>query len=138
VAEAYVALLKPAAHAEYLRTRCPPVNAGSDSPKMQSLSASQVHGKHSKDDIQPGRTMNTLTSSAEGGSPLSEAEHRFLQHMTTFGSDGYPIRKYGRVWIWEDCFGVKGPNTVYKTKSKGHSAIDRYLEILCDKKAGRL
>jgi len=79
-----------------------------------------------------------LNATDEAASALSEAESRFLQHMTMFGSDGYPIRKYGRVWIWEDFFGVKGPNTVYTTKSEGHSAIDRYLEILCDKKAGRL
>ena len=68
----------------------------------------------------------------------SEAERRLHQHVTMFGSAGYPIRKVGRSWHWEDSFGVPGAPTVYKTKREAVAAFERFLDILCDKAAGRL
>lgn len=68
----------------------------------------------------------------------TQAEKDFQRHITMFGSDGYPVQKYGRGWHWIDFWGVKGAPTVYKTKRAAHEAIERYLDILCDKAAGRL
>jgi len=69
---------------------------------------------------------------------LTVAESDFLQHMGRFGSDGYPVKKVqGSRWIWDECWGVKGAPTVYKTKRACVAAIERYLEVLIDKTAGR-
>lgn len=68
----------------------------------------------------------------------TEAEKAFHQHMNRWGSDGYPIQKVRGGWIWADAHGVSGAPTVYKTRREARAAIWRYLEILCDKAAGRL
>lgn len=70
--------------------------------------------------------------------PLSEAEARFLAHMCRWGSNGYPIQKVKRGWIWGEFCGVKGPLTVFKTKREAFAAVEQYIYILIDKKAGRL
>ena len=67
----------------------------------------------------------------------SEAEYRFQRHMTMWGSAGYPVRKVGRNWQWVEAFGIAGAPTVYKTKREAFAAIGRYLDVLCDKAAGR-
>lgn len=69
-----------------------------------------------------------------------QAERDFQRHMSRWGSDGYPVRKVGRGsrWIWDDCWGVKGPPVVYRTKRAAFEAVEAYLGILCDKAAGRL
>lgn len=68
----------------------------------------------------------------------SENETRFHNHMGRWGSDGYPIRKVRSGWVWDEFCGVKGAPTVYKTKRAASSAIETFLDILCDKSAGRL
>lgn len=68
----------------------------------------------------------------------TDNERRFHQHITRWGSDGYPIRKVGRGWIWEDWCGVKGAPVVYPTKREATQAIENFIDILCDKAAGRL
>jgi hypothetical protein len=66
-------------------------------------------------------------------------ESDFLQHMGRFGSDAYPVQKVsGGRWIWRECWGVKGAPTVYKTKRECVQAIERYIDVLIDKTAGRL
>ncbi len=69
---------------------------------------------------------------------LTDAENHFLQHITRYGSDGYPAQKVGRNWQWMESWGVKGAPTVYKTKRDCVAAIERYVDILLDKNAGRL
>jgi hypothetical protein len=69
---------------------------------------------------------------------LSQAESQFLNHMMMFGSDGYPVQKKGRNWFWTEFYGVKGAPTTYKTKRECVAAIELYIDILCDKKAGRI
>lgn len=69
---------------------------------------------------------------------LTKSESDFLGHMMRWGSDGYPIRKAGSRWVWEDGFwGVRAPNTTWKTKRKAFMAVERYISLLIDRKAGR-
>ena len=68
----------------------------------------------------------------------SQAERDFQQHIDHWGSAAYPVRKVGHGWHWFDFWGVKGAPCVYKTKREAVAAIERYLDILCDKSAGRL
>lgn len=68
----------------------------------------------------------------------SQAERDFHQHMIRWGSDGYPVQKMGRRWLWVEFWGVKGAPTTYRTKREAVAAIERYLDVLCDKSAGRL
>lgn len=63
---------------------------------------------------------------------LSEDEWALLKHTAMFGSDGYPIRKRGRGWHWEDWRSVRGPPTVYKTKRAAVEAFSRFLDVLID------
>ena len=71
-------------------------------------------------------------------STLTENEAQFLNHVMMFGSDGYPIQKSRRGWLWIEFFGCKGAPIVYKTKRDCVEAVGRYIDILIDKKAGRL
>ena len=69
---------------------------------------------------------------------LTQAESDFLRHVGMFGSDGYPVQKVGRNWQWMEFWGVKGAQTTYKTKRECVAAIEKYIDILIDKSAGRL
>lgn len=70
---------------------------------------------------------------------LNKAENDFLQHIGMWGSAAYPVRKTaGGKWLWHEFWGVKGAPVVYKTKKAAVEAIERYLDILRDKAAGRL
>jgi len=76
--------------------------------------------------------MNSTTAT-----PLTKAENDFLRHMMMWGSSGYPVQKVGRGWHWVEFWGVKGTPTVYKTKREAVAAVERYISILIDQKAGR-
>ncbi len=79
------------------------------------------------------------TGSNQTFSPkLTEGENQFLQHNSRWGSAGWPIQKVKGGWIWTEFFGVKGAPTVYKTKKAAGEAIERYIEVLLDKLAGRV
>ena len=82
----------------------------------------------------------TYTHTNKTFSPyLSEAENNFQRHISRFGSKGYPVHKIGsRRWIWADFWGVKGAPVVYRTKRAAVAAVELYLEILCDRSAGRI
>lgn len=69
---------------------------------------------------------------------LTENERRFLTHNTRWGSDGYPITKIKGGWVWHESYGVKGAPVVFKTKKAAGEAIENYIDILCDKLAGRI
>lgn len=63
---------------------------------------------------------------------LTEKEAHRLLWWSRFGSDSYPITKRGRAWWCEDC-----PKP-FKTKKAATEHWENYIEILLDKKAGRL
>jgi hypothetical protein len=69
---------------------------------------------------------------------LTESENRFLSHNVRWGSDMYPAQKAGSRWMWAEFCGVKGSPVIYKTKRECVAAIEAYIEMLCDKAAGRL
>ena len=69
---------------------------------------------------------------------ISDNERQWLGHMTMWGSDGYPVRKVGRGWIFDDFFGVKGTPTVYRTKRQATAAVEAFEGILIDAIAGRI
>lgn len=68
---------------------------------------------------------------------LSASENAFMAHMRMFGSDGYPVQKVGRKWRWAEAFGIRGPGVCYATKRECVSAVERYIDVLRDKCAGR-
>jgi hypothetical protein len=69
---------------------------------------------------------------------LTDSENSFLRHMSMWGSDGYPVQKLGRKWAWMDFCGVRGAPTLYPTKTLAVAAVERYLDVLRDKAAGRI
>jgi len=72
---------------------------------------------------------------------LTERESFMLNHITRFGSEGYPVQKVGsRHWSW--AYG-NGSDThscpvTFPTKKLAVASFESHLEILRDKKAGRL
>lgn len=72
---------------------------------------------------------------------LTERESFMLNHIMRWGSDGYPVQKVGsRHWSW--AYG-SGNDThqcpvVFPTKKQAVSSFEAHLDILRDKKAGRL
>ena len=85
----------------------------------------------------PSRSPKENDVNATHSPHLSTAENDFLQHMMRFGSDGYPIQKIKRSWHWMEFWGVKCAPTVYKTKREAMAAVERYVDILVDRVAGR-
>lgn len=82
--------------------------------------------------------MSTKSLAVIEAVTISRSELDFLAHMMMWGSAGYPVRKVGNGrWIWDDFLGVKGAPTVYKTKRDAVAAVERYIDILIDRKAGR-
>lgn len=68
---------------------------------------------------------------------MTEGERSILQHWSRWGSDGYPIHKRGRLWFWDEMYGVKGCPAPFKTKREAFAAYERYIKILIDKSANR-
>lgn len=69
---------------------------------------------------------------------LTEDEQGLLNHIIRWGSDGYPVRKFGRGWTWGPFRSIKGSPIVYKTKREATAAFEAYEQHLMDRKAGRL
>lgn len=67
---------------------------------------------------------------------VTEAEHRLLNHVTMWGSDGYPVHKAGRNWTW-GTLEVSGPPTVFKTKRDAVESFRAFEDVLIDALAGR-
>lgn len=63
---------------------------------------------------------------------LTMDEANRLQHVSRFGSDGYPITKRGREW-WVETFPIP-----FETKRAATERWEQHLDILRDKLAGRL
>lgn len=69
---------------------------------------------------------------------ITEDERALIQHVSRWGSDGYPVRKSGRHWTWGPWRSVQGPPTVYATKREATAHFERFHSILLDALAGRL
>lgn len=69
---------------------------------------------------------------------LSASEKSIVQHVSRWGSDGYPITKVGRRWHWNEMFGVRGAPVSYKTKRAAVQAFENFHDLLLDKAAGRV
>lgn len=70
---------------------------------------------------------------------ISVDELALLQHISRWGSEGYPVRKTGgRKWTWGPWRGIQGAPTVYTRKRDAVDAFEKYLDILRDAKAGRI
>lgn len=68
---------------------------------------------------------------------LSDAEYDFMNHMSRWGSDGYPVMKLGRGWHWCEAFGIRGAPGIYKTKREAFAAVERYLDTLRERVSKR-
>jgi hypothetical protein len=63
---------------------------------------------------------------------LNDAERRLMNHVNMWGSAGYPIRKLGAGrWVWgtDD---VKGPPTVFKTKTAAVESFKAWRDLMCE------
>ncbi len=69
---------------------------------------------------------------------ITEDERALLQHITRWGSDGYPIHKLSRGWTWGPWRSVKGPPVIYKTKKEAVASFEAYENILIDAIQGRI
>lgn len=65
------------------------------------------------------------------GATVSETEYDFLQRVGRWGSDAYGAAKRGRSW-WVPCC-----PSGFKTKREAYAFVERYVDILLDKNAGR-
>ena len=64
---------------------------------------------------------------------LTEDEQGLLNHVMMWGSDGYPVRKYGRRhWVWGPFRSISGPATVFKTKWEAMESFERYVDVLLE------
>lgn len=62
---------------------------------------------------------------------LTDDERALMQHVSMWGSDGYPIRQLSKGrWIWDNWRGVRGTPVVYKTKREAIAAFERFMDIL--------
>ena len=61
---------------------------------------------------------------------ITEDERALLNHVSMFGSDGYPIRKLKSCWIVEDWRSVKGAPTTYKTKRAATAHFEAFIDVL--------
>jgi hypothetical protein len=52
-----------------------------------------------------------------------------MVHVNMFGSDGYPVSKAGRGWVWREAFGVNGSPIVYKTKRAAVAAFEAWCDV---------
>ncbi|MBF6570519.1 MAG: hypothetical protein IVW54_16755 [Candidatus Binataceae bacterium] len=70
---------------------------------------------------------------------ITADELALLDHVSRWGSDGYPVRKLGaRRWTWGPWRTIAGPPTVYTRKRDAIESVEKYLDILRDAKAGRI
>lgn len=71
------------------------------------------------------------------GSTIDANELQFLQHISRWGSDGYPVAKRGRSWWFDRMFNAGGCPSPFKTKRAAFEFVENYCSILRDKYAGR-
>lgn len=61
--------------------------------------------------------------------PITENERRLMQHVSMFGSAGYPVQKIGTRWFWVDAFGVSGSPSAYRTKRAAIAAFELWCDL---------
>lgn len=67
----------------------------------------------------------------EAGNRLNDAERLLLRDWAMWGSDMYPVRKVGRVWIVDTIHGIDFPG-VHRTKGAAVCAFERFVAVLID------
>jgi hypothetical protein len=69
---------------------------------------------------------------------VTSDEHDLLNHISMWGSEGYPIKRVGsRHWSWSYRDSINTP-AVYKTKREAVASFEAYHSILLDRLAGRI
>ena len=63
---------------------------------------------------------------------LTTDERDLMTHISRWGSDGYPIRKLKRGWIWE-YRGIKGPPLIFKTKRESIQSFEAFHRTLLER-----
>ena len=61
---------------------------------------------------------------------LTADERQLMTHMSMWGSDGYPVRKLGRKWVWGPFLSVNGPPTMFGTKREAVASFERFMDVL--------
>jgi len=61
--------------------------------------------------------------------PISDDEYALLNHVSMWGSGGYPIARIRHRWVWQDCPGVLGSPIRYKTKREATAAFEGWHTI---------
>lgn len=70
---------------------------------------------------------------------ITDDERALLTHLSRWGSDGYPIRKFRcKRWTWGPWRSVQGPPTVFQTRREAVASFEAFYEVLVDASAGRL
>jgi len=70
---------------------------------------------------------------------LTLDEMKLLQHISRWGSDGYPVRKYrAGKWTWGPFLSISGPPTVFATKREAVASFEAFHQVLLDAQAGRI
>ena len=69
---------------------------------------------------------------------LTEDERALLTHISRWGSDGYPVRRVGRGWMWGEWRSIKGPPVIFRTKREAVASFEAFESILIDAYAGRI
>lgn len=61
---------------------------------------------------------------------MTDDQRALLTHLSLWGSDGYPVRRSGRVWVWGPWRSIQGSPIVYKTKKAAVAAFEAYYDHL--------
>lgn len=67
---------------------------------------------------------------------LTPDEIDLMTHISRWGSDGYPVHKFGHKWDWQ--YRSLQSGRLYSTKREAVLAFEAYYDILRDAKAGRI
>jgi len=74
---------------------------------------------------------------ANPAATILEAEWNWLQHISRWGSSGYPVRKLGRKWQFDRMYNAGGCPSLFTTKRAAVERVELYYDMLLDKNAGR-
>lgn len=74
---------------------------------------------------------------ANPAATILESEWNWLQHVSRWGADSYPVRKLGRKWEFQRMYNAGGCPSLFKTKREAVARVELYYDMLLDKNAGR-
>jgi hypothetical protein len=69
---------------------------------------------------------------------LTEDEVATLAHWSIWGSDGYPVQKVRGRWHVTGFRGCGACPSAFKTKREATKQWEAYIDVLIERKAGRL